>query len=353
MTMNDQEERYSRQTLFDSVGKEGQERLQSSKAVIIGIGALGTNIANMMARAGFGHLVLVDRDVVELNNLQRQVIFDGGDIGKSKAEAAALKLEKVNPTIRIEALPLNIDHTNILTALRGADIVLDGTDNLETRFLINDACVKLGMPWVYGGAVKAEGMSMTIVPGITPCLRCLLPKMPGPGSTQNCNTVGIINTIPTMVASYQATEAIKFMISRDYSEGLALFNIWDRTFEIAEIERNTECQCCSKKEFEFLELKELGDGKMDFMMVKTCEADAYDAIPKKLARVNVDTAVRELETAGYNIIADAGVMCVVEKDGLELQLFSSGRVLIKTPELEIAEKGASALFGVLDEGLKA
>ncbi len=348
-----EKKRYSRQIVLDQIGIEGQERLQASKAVIIGVGALGTNIASMLARAGFGHIVLVDRDIVELSNLQRQIIFDEADIGKSKAEVAALKLEKVNPIIRIEALPLNIDHTNILGALRGADIVLDGTDNLEIRFLINDACVKLGMPWVYGGAVKAEGMSMTIVPGITPCLRCLLPKMPGPNSTQNCSTVGVINTIPALVASYQATEAVKLMVSRDYSEGLALFNIWDRTFEVVEIERNTECLCCGKNDYEFLELKILeADDKMDFMMVKTCEADAYDAIPKKLARVNVDKAVKELEEAGYTIIADAGVMCVVEKDGLELQLFSSGRVLIKTPELDVAEKGAGALFDSLDEGLR-
>lgn len=353
MVMDDiNKERYSRQTLFDQIGEEGQEKLLAARVVVIGIGALGGNIANLLARAGIGCLMLVDRDVVELNNLQRQLIFEEGDVGKPKAEVAAGKLALANSGIKIEALAADVNPANIEGIIRDAGIVLDGTDNIETRFLINDACVKLGIPWVYGGAVKAEGMSMTIIPGKTPCLRCMLPAMPEPGSTQNCSTVGIINSIPAAVASIQVTDAMKLLLGKEISGGLTIIDLWNRKFEVVEIERNPDCLTCGKREFEFLELEELAGGEMDFMMVKTCEADAYDAIPKKLAKVKIEKAVTELQEAGYAIIADAGVMCVVEKGGLELQLFSSGRVLVKTAELAKAEEGANLLFSNLKEALE-
>ncbi len=353
MVMDDiNKDRYSRQTLFDQIGEEGQEKLLAAKVVVIGIGALGGNIANLLARAGVGRLLLVDRDVIELNNLQRQLIFDEGDVGKPKAGVAADKLALVNSSIEIEAMAVNLDHSNILGIIKSADVVLDGTDNLETRFLINDACVKLGITWVYGGAVKAEGMSMTIIPGKTPCLRCMLLAMPEPSSTQNCSTVGIINTIPAAVASIQVTDAIKLLLGKEITGGLTLIDMWNRKFEVVEIERNPECQTCGKRDFEFLELEVLAGGEMDFMMVKTCEADAYDAIPKKLASVNIEAAVTELQEAGYTLIADAGVMCVVEKDRLEFQLFSSGRVLVKTAVMEDAEAGARLLFSCLKAALE-
>lgn len=254
MVMSERDgERYSRQTLFDNIGKEGQERLLASKVVVIGAGALGGNIANMLARAGVGSIRVIDRDVVELNNLHRQLLFGELDVGKPKAEVVADKLAHANSSIDIESVVADVNKANIIPLIAGADIVLDGTDNVETRYLINDACVKHGISWIYGGAVKAEGMAMAIVPGITPCLRCLLPKVPEPGSTQNCNVVGIINTIPAVVAAIQVTEAVKIIVSRDYSKGLAVIDLWNSSFELVEIERNPECRTCSQNIYDFLE----------------------------------------------------------------------------------------------------
>ncbi len=245
MIIRDKEkDRYSRQTLYHRVGCDGQEMLLSSKVIVIGVGALGGNIANLLARSGVGNILLVDRDKVELNNLQRQLIFDEADVGKPKAEVVARELKMANTSIKIEGRVLEVDASNIHDIIKGVDIVLDGTDNVKTRFLINDACVQLGIPWVYGGVVKAEGMTMTIIPKTTPCLRCILPKIPEPGSTQTCNEVGILNGIAAVVASLQATEALKLLMGKEPSKGLALINIWDRKMEVVDIDRNTSCQAC-------------------------------------------------------------------------------------------------------------
>ncbi len=245
--MNDQEEeRYSRQTLFDKVGEQGQEKLLASRVVIIGTGALGGNIANLLARSGVGFILLVDRDIVELNNLQRQPVFDEGDVGSSKAEVMAHKLSRVNSDIRIMSRVLEVDASNIEEIIKEADIVLDGTDNVETRYVINDACVRMGISWIYGGVVKAEGMTMSIIPGSTPCLRCVLPKIPEPGSTQTCNEVGIINGIPAMIASMQVTEALKYLMGKEVSKGLALIDLWERKMEVVEIDRNPNCPVCGE-----------------------------------------------------------------------------------------------------------
>ncbi len=257
MIIRDKEnDRYSRQTLYHKVGCEGQEMLMDSRALVIGVGALGGNIANLLARSGVGNILLVDRDKVELNNLQRQLIFDETDIGKPKAEVVARELKQANTSIKIEGRVMEVDASNIHELIKEVDIVLDGTDNVKTRFLINDACVQLGIPWVYGGVVKAEGMTMTIIPKTTPCLRCILPNIPEPGSTQTCNEVGILNGIPAVVASLQATEALKILMGKEPSKGLALINIWDRKMEIVDIERNQNCQSC-------------GDGAID----QTASAD--------------------------------------------------------------------------------
>src|SRR5512143_1179307 len=181
-TRMDREERYSRQILFNGLGEEGQARLSQSKVVIIGCGALGAVQAETLARAGIGRLVLVDRDFVEESNLQRQIMFDETDALNRlpKAVAAASRLARVNSDIQVEPLVTDVNFENIEEIVAGANVVLDGTDNFETRFLINDACVKSGTPWVYGAAVGSYGLTMTIVPGSSPCIRCVLESMPEP-----------------------------------------------------------------------------------------------------------------------------------------------------------------------------
>ena len=182
-------DRYVRQMRYSPLGEEGQHEIAESTALICGLGALGSVLANTLARAGVGTLRIVDRDFLELNNLQRQVLYDENDVasGLPKAIAAERKLRGIISEISIEAHVADVDHNNIGELANGVDILLDGTDNFETRFLLNDAAMKFGIPWVYGGCIGAEGQTMTILPGETPCLRCLMHEAPPPGTTPTCD----------------------------------------------------------------------------------------------------------------------------------------------------------------------
>src|SRR6476659_11230651 len=206
-------DRYSRQMRFHGIGEEGQRRLQQARVTLCGCGALGTVLANALVRAGVGHLRLVDRDFIEMSNLQRQVLFDEHDVAENlpKAEAAARKLGAINSSVYVEPVVTDIDRTNILELCQDADLILDGTDNFEIRYLINDVAVKLNKPWVYGGCVGSHGQVMVILPGQTPCLRCVFEAAPAPGEAGTCETAGVLGPIVTIVASLQATEAMQIL----------------------------------------------------------------------------------------------------------------------------------------------
>jgi len=224
-------DRYIRQMRYAPFGEAGQRRLAASTALVCGCGALGSVLANTLARAGVGRLRIVDRDFLEKNNLQRQVLYDEEDVaaGLPKAIAAERKLRRINSDIAIEAVVTDVDHTNIQHLAADADILLDGTDNFETRFLLNDAALRLGKPWVYGGCIGAEGQSMTIIPGETPDLRALMEDTPPPGSTPTCDTAGIFGPIVNIVASFQAMEAIKILSGHREAicRKLTIFELWE------------------------------------------------------------------------------------------------------------------------------
>src|SRR3982750_4231549 len=206
-------ERYSRQMRFYGIAEAGQRRLLDAHVTLCGCGALGTVLANALVRAGVGHLRLVDRDFIETNNLQRQVLFDEHDVAENlpKAEAAARKLGAINSSVHVEPVVTDIDRTNILELVQDADLILDGTDNFEIRYLINDAAVKLGKPWVYGGSIGSHGQTMTILPGETPCLRCVIESSPPPGMAPTGETAGVLGAIINIVASYETAEALKIL----------------------------------------------------------------------------------------------------------------------------------------------
>ena len=243
---------------FAPLGRTGQEKLLAARALVVGCGALGAVIANTLARAGVGSLRIVDRDFLELNNLQRQVLYDEDDVaaGLPKAIAAGNRLMKINSQIEIDAVVADVDHTNIERLLADVDCLIDGTDNFETRFLLNDAAVKLGIPWIYGGCLGAEGQSLTILPGETPCLRCLMPEAPPPGSTPTCDSAGILATIIGVVASLEANEALKILsghkeaISRTWT----VLDLWDNTLRQIKLAgaRVADCPCCGQHEFPWL-----------------------------------------------------------------------------------------------------
>ncbi len=243
---------------FAPLGREGQQQLLASRALVVGCGALGAVIANTLARAGVGRLRIVDRDFLELNNLQRQVLYDEDDVaaGLPKAIAAKNRLARINSQIEIEAHVADVDHTNIERLLAGVDCLVDGTDNFETRFLLNDAAVKLGIPWVYGGCLGAEGQSLTILPGQTPCLRCLMPDPPPPGSTPTCDSAGILATIIGVIASLEANEAIKILSGHPEatSRTWLVMDLWDNTLRQIKLEgaKTADCPCCGRREFPWL-----------------------------------------------------------------------------------------------------
>jgi adenylyltransferase/sulfurtransferase len=252
--------RYERQTLFREIGEAGQRKLLQSKAVIVGCGGLGTVIANNLARAGVGQLLIVDRDFIELNNLQRQILFDEEDIARElpKSVAAVEKLRKINSSIRIEAVVADVTDANIETLIRGADVVLDGTDNFDTRYLINDTCIKNGIPWIYGGVVESYGMSMTIVPHKTPCLRCLWPRMPLPDTMQTCDMAGVLGPVVCTIASIESVEAMKLLLGKGQrNPGIIIIDLWEDTFDVVTVQKPDEhCPTCGQGSYKFLSARE-------------------------------------------------------------------------------------------------
>jgi molybdopterin-synthase adenylyltransferase len=252
--------RYARQIRYAPLGEEGQRRMLASRVLLCGCGALGSVIANTLVRGGVGKLRLVDRDFVELNNLQRQVLFDEADVASQtpKAIAAAEKLRRINSTVEIEPIVADVDPANIVGLCDGVDLILDGTDNFETRFLLNDVSQKLGIPWVYGGCIGAEGQTMTIVPGETPCFRCVMTEPPPPGTSPTCDTAGITAPIINVIASIQAMEGMKILAGKREAirRTLLVFDLWDnavRQIKLDGLRQNADCPTCGRREFAWLE----------------------------------------------------------------------------------------------------
>lgn len=251
--------RYARQMSYARFGREGQEKLAQSTALVVGLGALGSVIANTLARSGVGTLRIVDRDFVEWNNLQRQVIYTEEDVRQRLPKAIAAKnhLEAANAEIRIEAEIADVDHRNIRQLCDGVDVIVDGTDNFEIRFLLNDASLELGIPWVYGGCIGAEGQTMTIVPGETPCLRCVVPESPPPGTTPTCDTAGILAPIIGVIASIESMEALKILSGhpQQINRTLTVFDLWENRIRPVKLDGligNIDCPACGQRDFAWL-----------------------------------------------------------------------------------------------------
>ena len=292
-------------------------------------------IANTLARAGVGKLRLVDRDFLELNNLQRQVLYDEGDVaaGLPKAIVAKDRLSKINSQIEIEAHVADVEHTNIVKLCEGVDCIVDGTDNFETRFLINDAALKLRLPWVYGGCIGAEGQTLTILPGETPCLRCLMPEPPPPGSTPTCDSAGILGTIIGVIASMQANEALKILsghreaISRTWN----VFDLWDNTarqIKLDSFQPERDCPACSGREFPWL------SGQRGSQTAILCGRNSVQLSFPGRAAISLDDLATKLATVGSVTRNRYLVRAVI--DPYQLTVFPDGRAVIGGTE-DVAE----------------
>jgi molybdopterin-synthase adenylyltransferase len=290
-------ERYSRQILFDRIGAGGQHRLLNSRAVIVGCGALGSAQAEALARAGVGTLRLVDRDFVEFSNLQRQTMFTEADAGARlpKAIACASHIREINSDIVVEPEIADVNHSNVERLIEDCDVVLDGTDNFATRYLINEACVKHEVNWIYGAAVGSYGVTMTIRPRETPCLRCVFPDPPPAASAPTCDTAGVIMPVINVVAAVQVTEAMKLLTNHveDLHSSLMQFDVWRNEWRrIATGQRVANCQVCALQHFESLDAR--GDG---FAAV-LCGRHAVQISPPRPAQVDMAALRRKLQLAG-------------------------------------------------------
>ncbi len=330
--------RYSRQTILQQIGEEGQEILKKSKVVIIGCGALGTNISNNLTRAGIGILHIIDRDVVELNNLQRQILFDELDVGSPKVIAAVEKLGKINSEIEIVPFIVDLNSSNIEAFIEESDLVLDATDNFQTRMIMNDACIKNKIPWIYTGIIQTHGMMMNILPQ-GPCLQCILPKIPPPGLTPTCETAGVLNTIVNILASIESTEAIKILLNKDIERRMVFYDVWNHQFETIEVTKNDECQCCVKNNFNFLntEKKE--------MILELCD-NAIQIIPPVNSTLNLKKISENLKNKVNELLVSEYVLRF-QVEGKKITIFQDGRALIKgTGDKGIAKSIYSRYLGL-------
>lgn len=353
--MTDQFDRYKRQTILPEFGAASQRKLSGAKALVVGVGALGCASADLLARAGVGTLTLVDRDVVEPTNLQRQCLFDEADARerRPKAEAAAARLSKVNSTIRVDPRVVDVTSRTLQRLLRDArpDIVIDGTDNAITRYLLNDAAIRESIPFVYGGVIGTRGMQMTIIPGETACLRCVFEEPPASGSMPTCDTAGVLGPAVAIVAGCQATDAIKVLIGRRdlIKPSLLEFDLWttDRRridlSSFADASTRVGCPCCGKRRFEFLE------GEHDDDAVRLCGQLAVQ-IGAAADGCDLDAAEARLHALSPRRVSSSLVRVMLPDEAgdegrpLELSLFADGRAIVTGTASPARARGVFAKY---------
>jgi len=337
-------ERYSRQILFSEIGESGQKKLLQSCVLIIGCGALGAAHAETLARAGVGFLRIVDRDFVEFSNLQRQTLFSESDAKEKlpKAIAAKKRLAEINSEIEVEAVVADVSHSNIENLIEDYDLVLDATDNFQTRYLINDACVKLKKIWIYGAAVSSYGVTMTIIPNETPCLRCIFEEMPGAGSSPTCDTAGVIQPIISIISSVQTTEALKILTGNFdvLHKSLIQFDAWQNDWrKIKLVQPNADCKTCGQMDFEFLEAE-----SNEFSAV-LCGRNAVQISPPKATQIDLLNLAEKLKNLGA--VKQNEYLLRLTVGDFELTVFQDARAIIRgTDDVSVARSLYAKFVGV-------
>jgi molybdopterin/thiamine biosynthesis adenylyltransferase len=336
--------------LLPDFGEAGQQRLAASRVLIVGVGALGCGIADQLARAGVGSITLLDRDLVDWTNLQRQTLFDEEDARQAlpKAEAARRRLSSINSEIEVKGLVRDLTSGNAEATLEEArpQVILDGTDNFETRYLLNDLSVKHGIPFVYGGAVGTRGMAATFMPGQGPCLRCLFEEAPEPGTTPTCDTAGVLGAAIMMVSSCQAVDAIKILLGRLdlVSRTLLDFDAWNpasqRRLDISK-SKQADCPCCVRRRFEFLDGAHADSAAL-------CGQNAVQVSPGRVANIDLEAMGERLRPHGQVTVNRLFARCVLpSEDGpLELTVFPDGRAIVRgSKRVELARSVYARFVG--------
>jgi len=333
-------DRYARQVLLPQIGPKGQRRLRDASVVLVGCGALGTVIADGLVRAGIGHLRVIDRDVVELNNLQRQVLFDEEDVasGLPKAIAAARKLTCVNSEVQIEPIVADVTPRNIERLIEGADAVVDGTDNFETRYLINDACLKHNLPWVYGGVIATYGATTTFLPHRTPCLRCLLAEMPAPGSVPTCDTAGVLGPAVNVIASLEVVQTLKLLTDQvTLPPSLIFVDVWENMWEAVPLQKGERvCPACDEGRYEFLRARK------GHRVVELCGQGTFQITPRRREAIPLTKLAKRLREIGS--VFQNEYLLRLEVAPYELTIFADGRTLVKGAKDEAEARGIYARY---------
>jgi adenylyltransferase/sulfurtransferase len=310
--------------LFEAIGREGQERLMGSSAVLAGCGAIGAAAANLLVRAGIGRLRILDRDFVETSNLQRQTLFDESDAREAlpKAVAAERKLRSINSEVQVEGIVADLNPQNAAELLSGFPLILDGTDNFETRFLINDFAVKTGTPWIYAAAVASYGITMTILPGKTACLACLLDSSGGAGLEETCDTIGVLGPIVNLIASLEVAEAMKFLAGRTSAlhGRLLSCDVWSGRFQSVQPERNPQCRVCAQREYAHL----TGEAQPHITM---CGRDSVQIHERR--RLLDLKALQDRLASTISDVRQNGFLLRFRIPPYEMTVFSDGRAILK------------------------
>lgn len=319
--------RYARQSLFREIGPEGQEKIGQSQIAIVGIGALGCQEAAILARAGVGHLRLIDRDLVDLTNLQRQILFTEKDayLAAPKASTARDHLSLANSQIEIVAHDVDLDARNIARLLGDVDVIVDGSDNFEVRYLVNDFAISRRIPWIYAAAVGATGLLMPVLPGETSCLRCIFEEPPPAGAAQTCDTAGVLGSTTATVGALAAAEALKIAAGRTDAvrRGLLQLDLWANEERGVEISTpRAECPCCGAREFPFLDARTSG------ATTSFCGRDAIQVRPADPARGFAWDDVRR-RIMDSVVAEDRGLLLRFHDDDLEVTLFRDGRAIVR------------------------
>jgi len=323
---NPQRDRYQRQARFAPLGEEGQQKLMSGRVLVCGCGALGSVVADSLVRAGVGLVRIVDRDFVEIGNLHRQVLFDEHDAAAQlpKAVAAAERLAHVNSNVQIEPVVADLNATNIRTLADSMEVIVDGTDNLETRYLLNDYAIETNTPWVFGGCVGAEGQTLAIVPGETPCLSCIMPEPPPATAMPTCETAGVLGPIVNVIASLQAMEAIKLLSgNRDQlNPALTIVDLWNNQIRTIGVSagRTESCPACGQRKLDWLA------GRRGSSVTRLCGRNSVQISPTSAESVDLRSLAEKLRRVGQ--VTSNAFLVRLEVESYLLTIFTDGRTLV-------------------------
>ena len=318
-------DRYSRQILFSAIGKGGQKEIRAAKVVLVGCGALGTVSSEMLTRAGIGKLTLIDRDFVEESNLQRQTLFTEEDArqGLPKAAVAERELRAINSDVEVEGVIEDVTWQNIDRLCKNSDLIVDGTDNFETRFLINDFAVKQEIPWIYGACVGSYGVAFAFQPNLSACLQCLFEQPTDVGTTETCDTAGIIAPIVHVIAAFQVAQGLKILVGESPAQEILQIDVWTGTWQTisANGARSEECRCCGQHQFHFLE------GQENARLTRLCGRNAVQISPPRPTRSDFQQISKRLDKSAKIDLNE--YLLRIRVEGYEIALFADGRSIIR------------------------